>query len=385
MPMLGRSLAGAVLALAVLAAAAGCKFTGRTEADPARVSGAAMSNPNLDLGTSLHGVPAPGFRLVNQFGQPMSLSQFRGKVVILAFVDSQCTTVCPLTTASMVEAKELLAGAGAGVQLLGVNANPEATSVADVRAYSASHDMINQWDFLTGSRAQLEATWRGYHIAAQIDAGMVDHTPALLVIDARGREQMIYLTQMAYASVDQSAHVMAQEAARLLPGHPRLQKLRSVAYVQGIGPASRAALPAAPGGSSGTAVTVGPGHSRLLVFFATWLQETSDLRGHLMALNAYSRTAQRGGLAPLVAVDETTTEPSAAAVASFLRGLHPPLRFPVALDGAGRVADGYGVQDQPWFVLVSASGHILWHHDGWLPVSAITSISQRLKQKADAT
>ena len=52
------------------------------------------------------GVPAPDFRLDNQFGQPMSLSQFRGKVVMLAFDDSECTTVCPLTTQSMVEAKQ---------------------------------------------------------------------------------------------------------------------------------------------------------------------------------------------------------------------------------------------------------------------------------------
>jgi Peroxiredoxin len=53
---------------------------------------AAMDNPNLDLGSSL-GKAAPDFRLRNQFGQPMSLSQFRGKVVMLAFEDSECTTV----------------------------------------------------------------------------------------------------------------------------------------------------------------------------------------------------------------------------------------------------------------------------------------------------
>jgi cytochrome oxidase Cu insertion factor (SCO1/SenC/PrrC family) len=379
MAMRGRILAGAVLALAALVTVAGCGSAGSNEAD-ARASSAAMANPNLDPGTSLHGVPAPGFRLVNQFGQPMSLSQFRGKVVILAFVDSQCTTVCPLTTASMVEARRLLGPAGAGVRLLGVNANPAATSVVDVRGYSASHGMINQWDFLTGSRAQLEAVWRDYHIAAQINAGMVDHTPALLVIDARGREQVIYLTELAYASVDQSAQIIAQDVARLLPGHPRLRKLRSVAYIAGIGPASRATLPAAPGGVSGAPITLGPGHARLLVFFATWLQETSDLRGQLTALDAYARAAQRGGLAPLVAVDETTTEPSTAAVASFLRGLRPRLRYPVALDGTGRVADGYGVQDQPWFVLVSASGQIRWHHDGWLPVAALSKANQRLSQ-----
>jgi hypothetical protein len=43
----------------------------------------------------------------------------------------------------------------------------------------------------------------------------------------------------------------------------------------------------------------------------------------------------------------------------------------VAADATGRVADGYGVADQPWFVLTSATGKILWKHDGWLGVPAL--------------
>src|SRR6516225_3480483 len=126
---------------------------------------AAMDNPNLDLGSSLGGTPAPDFRLRNQFGQPMSLSQFRGKVIMLAFEDSECTTVCPLTTQGMLLAKQLLGPAGDQVQLLGIDANPGATSVADVLSYSRAHGLVNQWNFLTGSLAQLKATWNLYHIA----------------------------------------------------------------------------------------------------------------------------------------------------------------------------------------------------------------------------
>ncbi len=74
-------------------------------------SGALASNPDLDPGTTLSGV-APGFTLTDQFGQPVSLSSYRGEVVILAFNDSECTTVCPLTTAAMVDAKALLGAAG---------------------------------------------------------------------------------------------------------------------------------------------------------------------------------------------------------------------------------------------------------------------------------
>jgi len=364
--------------IAGLLAVSACGTSASTAAGPAaRAPGgqaaAAAANQDLDPGTPLGGLAAPGFRLVNQFGQPMSLSQFRGKVVILAFTDSECTTICPLTTVSMVEARDLLGAAGDQVQLLGIDANPKATAVSDVMAYSRSHGMVSQWDFLTGSPAQLQAVWKAYHVYVQIQAGQIDHTPALYVIDQRGREQKLYLTQMAYASVGQQAQVLAEEAASLLPGHPRLASQRSLAYIGGLAPTARAVLPAVSGGS----VTLGPGRPRLLVFFATWLTETSDLRARLTALSRYARAARRGRLPRLVAVDEAATEPSPGAARAYLKQLGRPLGYPVALDTAGRLADGYGVQDQPWYVLTAASGKIVWKHDGWLSVAALEAAARR--------
>ncbi len=356
--------------------ACGTSVTGTANPAAPAASGqarAAAANPDLDPGTSLGGDPAPGFRLVSQFGQPMSLRQFRGKVVILAFTDSQCTTVCPLTTASMLEARALLGAAGDQVQLLGINANPKATAVNDVMAYSRAHGMVSQWDFLTGSLAQLTATWQAYHIYARIQAGQIDHTPALYVIDQRGRERKIYLTAMAYASIGQAAQILAAEAAGLLPGHPKLASQRSLAHIGGLAPTTRAKLNAIPSGP----VTLGPGRPRLILFFATWLTQTSALRAQLTALSTYARAARHGKLPQLVAVDEAATESSPGAARSYLQRLGHPLGYPVALDPAGRLADGYGVQDQPWFVLTSASGKIVWKHDGWLPVSALKAAARR--------
>src|SRR5271154_5340425 len=160
--------------LTAFAALAGCSASGSAMSSQAgstsqAANTAGMNNPNLDLGTSLGSPAAPDFRLVNQFGQPMSLSQFRGKVVMLSFEDSECTTVCPLTTQSMLEAKQLLGAAGNQVQLLGVDANPDATSGADVLSYTRVHGLVNQWDFLTGSLAQLKSVWSAYHIAVQVE------------------------------------------------------------------------------------------------------------------------------------------------------------------------------------------------------------------------
>jgi cytochrome oxidase Cu insertion factor (SCO1/SenC/PrrC family) len=359
----------AATALSILAACGGgAGGSPAGAAHPGGRGGSAAANPVLDSGTVLPGLPAPDIRLVNQFGQPMALSQFRGKAVILAFTDSLCTSVCPLTTASMLEAKRLLGAAASRVQLLGVDANPTATSVADAMAYSRAHGMVNQWDFLTGTPAQLTAVWRAYHIAVQIQRGQIDHTPALFVIDPAGRERKLYLTQMSFASVGQAAHVLAAEAASLLPGHPRVAS-GSLAYVPGLGPHAAVTLPRLPSGT----VKLGPGRARLLMFFASWLAETSSLRARLRGLNRYAAAARHGRLAPLTAVDEAATEPSAGTVLAYLRGLH----YPVASDQAGRVADGYGVQDQPWFVLVSPSGQIVWRHDGWLGSRALERAARK--------
>jgi cytochrome oxidase Cu insertion factor (SCO1/SenC/PrrC family) len=371
------------LAVTAALAVAGCSSSGSSAGSSAAgpspmgsANAAAMENPNLDLGSPLGGKPAPDVKLVNQFGQPMSLSQFRGRVVMLAFEDSECTTVCPLTTQSMVLAKELLGKAGSSVQLLGVDANPDAIKVSDMMDYSRVHGMINQWDFLTGSLPQLKSVWNSYNIAVQIESGQIDHTPALYVIDQQGNLQKVYLTQMAYSSVTQSAQVLAAEVASLLPSHPKVSSLGSLGAIPAQTPTATVSLPAAVPAAGGTGaasagtVTLGPGKARLVVFFATWLTETSDLKSELTSLNAYAKAAASKHLPALTAVDETVTEPSAAAVTDYLRPLGP-LSYPVALDETGRVADGYGVQDQPWLVLVNKSGKITWQHDGWVSLAAL--------------
>ena len=152
----------------------------------------------------------------------MSLRSFRGKVVILAFNDSECTTVCPLTTSAMLDAKAMLGKAGSRVQLLGIDANPAATSLEDVWSYSELRGMLHAWHFLTGSLPQLKRVWKQYAVEAAIEQGQITHTPALFVIDPQGRKAKAYITQMSYSAIGQLGQLLTQEASSLLPGHPRV-------------------------------------------------------------------------------------------------------------------------------------------------------------------
>jgi cytochrome oxidase Cu insertion factor (SCO1/SenC/PrrC family)/thiol-disulfide isomerase/thioredoxin len=322
------------------------------------------ANPLLDPGTPLSG-RARDFTLYDQFGRLTSLSSFRGKVVMLAFNDSECTSVCPLTTQAMLDAKAMLGPAGERVQLLGVDANPRATAVEDVASYSELHGMLHAWRFLTGNLASLKRVWKAYSIGVSpISERLVDHTPAIFIIDPQGRLRRLYVTQQSYATVPQLGQVLAAEAAALLPGHPRVNSQLSYARIPGISPGAAVTLPTAAGGS----LTLGPGRARLLVFFASWDRQITGLPVGLEELSAYARAAAHDGLPSLSAVDEAAVEPTGA-LQSFLRSLPRPLPYPVALDTSGRLADGYEVQGLPWLVLTTASGRIAWYqavdNDGW--------------------
>jgi cytochrome oxidase Cu insertion factor (SCO1/SenC/PrrC family)/thiol-disulfide isomerase/thioredoxin len=342
------------------------------------------ANPYLDPGTVLPGKPAPDFTLSDESGRAVSLSAYRGKVVLLDFNDSECTTICPLTTTAMRDAQRMLGPAGAQVQLLGIDANPKATSINDVLSYSQLHGMLGRWHFLTGSLAQLRRVWDEYHVLASIQKGLISHTPALFAIDPQGRLRRLYVTQQSYSAVGQLGQLLAQEASRLLPGHPKVNASASYAQVPAISPAQTSAVPRAGGGT----LSLGAGRPRLYLFFATWDREVTSLGGQLQALDRYAARSRRAKLPPLTAVDEGSVEPSPGALESLLGSLPRPLSYPVGVDTSGRVADGYEVEGQPWFVLTSATGKILWYWNvdtqGWLSTAKLSTQVTAALSKAPA-
>ena len=338
--------------------------------------GAVSGSTAVDPGTTLPGDPAPGFTLTDQFRAMVTLSRFRGHAVVLAFVDARCTTVCPLTTASMTEALTLLGPACRDVQLLGVDANPDATRVADVRAYSTAHQMMHSWDFLTGGRRQLDAVWHAYHVYVAASHGNIDHEPAICLIDPQGRERTLYLTQMAYATIPQQAQLIADGLSRIIPGHPVPRRVASLGSGPAIRPGASTTLAVTGGSRDARQVALGPGHPHVLVFLASWLSEVSEAPRQLQALDRYQREALARGWPTVVAIDEIPAEPARDALARLLRQAGP-LSYPVVADTSGRVADGYRVQDLPWIELTTISGHIRVRHDGWLSTGSLARAAAR--------
>jgi protein SCO1 len=165
-------------------------------------------------GTELSG-EAPDFQLIDQNSSVISLSDFRGKVVVLTFMDSECQDTCPITAAHFREIfRQFDQSESKQVVFLGVNVNVEVSAVADVlEATRAWHlDEIPDWHFLTGTQEELEPVWKDYGVAAEHnpDGHSMMHTPGTFLIDPSGQERW-YISTPFSGSADTNVTLSLSE------------------------------------------------------------------------------------------------------------------------------------------------------------------------------
>ncbi len=142
-------------------------------------------------GTDLGGTPAPDFRLSDQFGKPISLSQFKGKPVILTFLYTHCKDICPLTAEKLHMVMQDLGPDAQRVAVVAVSTDPKGDTTAAALAFSRVHRMVDYWHFLTGPQDALSPIWSAYSIYAQPESGSsVAHSTGLYVIDKQGNERV---------------------------------------------------------------------------------------------------------------------------------------------------------------------------------------------------
>ncbi|MGH9057186.1 MAG: SCO family protein [Acidimicrobiales bacterium] len=146
---------------------------------------------------SLQGHPAPNIALTDQSGKALALSglQHQGRVVVLEFMDPQCTDICPIISQEFKVAYKAL-GADAGrVAFVAVNVNPFHTTMADVASFTNEQglEQVPSWHFVTGTVPQLQQAWHDYGIAVQAPSPTADvvHSDNMYFIDASGRERWV--------------------------------------------------------------------------------------------------------------------------------------------------------------------------------------------------
>ena len=125
-------------------------------------------------------------------GSELKLAHYRGKVVLLVFGFTHCPAVCPVTLATLAEARRALGTDAKALQVVYVTVDPERDDVASIRTYLAGFDK----SFVggTGQPQALETVRRRYGVTAKkiapagggADYG-VSHSTSIYLIDREGR------------------------------------------------------------------------------------------------------------------------------------------------------------------------------------------------------
>ncbi|MGZ4481641.1 MAG: SCO family protein [Gaiellales bacterium] len=197
-------------AVAILAAAAGAAVAIATHGTSA--GGAAR-------GATLHGDavgpagrrPAPELGLRDQNGRMVSLRSLRGRPVLLTFLDSLCTQLCPVEGRQLADVQRAL-GARAP-QLVVVSVDPPGDTPASERRFAAEQRWRAPWRWLSGTPSRLRAIWHAYGIEVIPKTHDIAHSAVLYLIDARGDERAGYLVPLSPERIARDVRTLEGEHA----------------------------------------------------------------------------------------------------------------------------------------------------------------------------
>jgi protein SCO1/2 len=139
-------------------------------------------------------IAAPSFTLTDQYGDRVSLSQYRGQVVVLTFLYSTCGDTCVVFGQQIRGALNELEEERVRLPaVLIVSADPAADTPANVRRFLAEVALTGRVQYLTGTRAQLRTVWRAYAIKPASDGrALFDEYAPVLLIDPSGRKRELF-------------------------------------------------------------------------------------------------------------------------------------------------------------------------------------------------
>ncbi len=143
---------------------------------------------------------APSFSLIDQHGRAVSLNAYRGRPVIVTFIDPLCRNFCPLEAKQLNDlVREVPARQRPAILAVSVNVygNARKNLLEDVARWR----LVPQWRWAVGRPRQLASVWRRYQIGVLVTtkriAGVtvheISHTEAAYLIDGRGYERALFL------------------------------------------------------------------------------------------------------------------------------------------------------------------------------------------------
>jgi cytochrome oxidase Cu insertion factor (SCO1/SenC/PrrC family) len=143
---------------------------------------------------------APDISLVDQTGAPLSLASYRGRSVVVTFIDPLCRDYCPLEAKHLNDVVRSFP-AGSRPAIVAVSVNARGNARENLLQDADKWKLVPQWRWGIGSEAQLARVWKSYHIGvlvttkkiAGVTVNSIMHTEAAYVVDAAGYQRAIFL------------------------------------------------------------------------------------------------------------------------------------------------------------------------------------------------
>jgi protein SCO1/2 len=130
--------------------------------------------------------------LLDQNGKVVSLEKdlVSNKIVVMGFIYTNCTTVCPVVSSIMGRVqKHLGARVGTEVQLVSISIDPQRDDPQRLNDYARTFQNGPGWSWLTGSPQSVDATLKGL---GAYSGGFENHSPMILVGDGNNRSWTRY-------------------------------------------------------------------------------------------------------------------------------------------------------------------------------------------------
>lgn len=158
---------------------------------------------------------APPLALHNYLGQPVNISSYRGKAVLVTFLYTNCPDVCPLITSNLRVAQNLMGPKTASkAQIIAVSVDPRGDTPKAVAAFLARHGMTGRMQYLIGSAAELSHVWEAWGVGSSRDAQQpqfINHTGIVYGITGSGQRLTVYTPEFQPSAI---AHDVPLLAAR---------------------------------------------------------------------------------------------------------------------------------------------------------------------------
>jgi protein SCO1 len=145
--------------------------------------------PRLDASKILPpGAPVPDVSLTDQDGRPISLSGFRGEILLVSFIYTRCPLpwACPATISKL--ARVATAAPEARFHVLLVTLDPKNDTPAVLKDYARQVDLSSgRWSFATGDPAAIQSLAERLGVLAYADGSQITHSLGVVVIGSDGR------------------------------------------------------------------------------------------------------------------------------------------------------------------------------------------------------